>query len=85
MELIYRFEIPRMDKSITARDVFDLFCWLDIDAYSIDEYKEQDADGDFMRYVVMANRCRRGANLRTYIETQGFTEMTFRGIDWLIK
>ena len=85
MEIEYRFEIPRMDKSITPRDVFDLFCWLDIDTFSIDAYKEQDADGDFMRYVVMARRCRRGANLKTYIETRGFTEMMFRGVDWLIK
>jgi hypothetical protein len=85
MEMVYRFEIPRMDKTCTPRDVLDLFNWLDIDAFSIDEYKEQDADGDFMRYVVKAHRCRRGANLKSYIEAQGFTEFMFQGVDWLIK
>jgi len=84
-EDVYRFEIPRMDKSCTPYNVLDLFNWLDIDAFRIDEYKENDSNGDYMRYVVQSYRCRRAANLKVYIQTNGFTEFMFGGVDWLIK
>jgi len=82
---IYRFEIPRAEKSCCAHDVLDLFNWLDIDAATIEETKGADHTGEFLKYVVMATRSRRSANLKTYIEETGHTELMFRGVMWLIK
>ena len=81
----YRFEIPRADKTFSAIDVMHLFDWLDIHAFKIEEFKEQAPDGDFLRYVIDTECTRRSARLKSFMEDNGSSEITFQGVVWLVK